>query len=148
MHKSVKRVFEYFCFPDRPTKGGGILDFQKGGNLRKGGGGMNPLTNYVVFKSKGEHLRNQEKCFLFQFKSSSRSRENQCLEFQIFKFHDITKWLNIKQEISLLNNLGSKHNLLIKFGNITNITKEKILLKNSTKTDVKNSSRPFCVCRE
>ena len=27
-------------------KGGVIFDFQKGGNLRKGGGGMTPLTNY------------------------------------------------------------------------------------------------------
>ena len=29
-------------------KGGGILDFWKGGNFRKGGGGggMTPLTNY------------------------------------------------------------------------------------------------------
>ena len=34
-------------------KGGDILDFQKGGNLRKGGliqkmGGMTPLTNYAT----------------------------------------------------------------------------------------------------
>ena len=33
------------------------------------------------FKSKGEHLRNEEQCFLFHFKSSSHSQENQILEF-------------------------------------------------------------------
>ena len=40
--------------PDRPIKGGDILDFQKGGILEKGGqrGGMTPppipLTNYDI----------------------------------------------------------------------------------------------------
>ena len=53
IYKLVTRVIQYFCFPDRPMKGGDILDFQKGGDLRKGGGGdleiggMTPLTNYV-----------------------------------------------------------------------------------------------------
>ena len=51
------------------------------------------------FKSKREHLSNKEKCFLFHFKSSFRSRENQILEFTIFKFHDVIKCLSIKQEI-------------------------------------------------
>ena len=37
IYKLVKWVPEYFCFPDRPLKGGGILDFYKEGNLRKGG---------------------------------------------------------------------------------------------------------------
>ena len=37
IYKLVKWVTEYFCFPDRPLKGGGILDFYKEGNLRKGG---------------------------------------------------------------------------------------------------------------
>ena len=41
----------------------------------------------------------QCKCFLFHFKSSFRSGENQNLEFQMFKFHDVIKCLNIKQEI-------------------------------------------------
>ena len=35
----VKRLLQYFCFPDRSIKAGEILDFQKEGNLRKGGGG-------------------------------------------------------------------------------------------------------------
>ena len=39
IYKLVTRVIQYFCFPDRPMKGGDILDFQKegGGDLRKGG---------------------------------------------------------------------------------------------------------------
>ena len=53
----------------------------------------------LFFKSKRNHLSNQEKCFLFHFKRSFRSRENQILEFYIFKFHDVIKCLSIKQEI-------------------------------------------------
>ena len=37
--------------------------------------------------------------FLFHFKRSFRSQENQSLEFWIFKFHDAIKYLRIKQEI-------------------------------------------------
>ena len=37
--------------------------------------------------------------FLFHFKGFSRSGENEILEFQIFKFHDVIKCLSIKQEI-------------------------------------------------
>ena len=35
----------------------------------------------LFFKSKGEHLENKDKCFLFHFKSSFHSQENQILEF-------------------------------------------------------------------
>ena len=35
----------------------------------------------LFFKSKGEHLGNKEKSFLFHFKSPFHSRENQILEF-------------------------------------------------------------------
>ena len=44
IYKLVTRVIQYFCFPERPMKGGDILDFSKGGDLRKEGG-MTPLTN-------------------------------------------------------------------------------------------------------
>ena len=40
-----------------------------------------------------------EKCFLFHFKSSFRSRENQILEFCFFRFYDVIKCLSIEQEI-------------------------------------------------
>ena len=54
IYKLVTRVIQYFCLPEKPMKGGDILDFQKGENLRKGGvdlekGGMTPLTNYDPF---------------------------------------------------------------------------------------------------
>ena len=44
IYKLVTRVIQYFCFPDRPMKGGGHLGFLERGNLRKGG--MTPRTNY------------------------------------------------------------------------------------------------------
>ena len=50
-------------------------------------------------KSKREHLWNKEKCFLFHFKSSFHSWNNQILTFQIFKCHDIIKCLNMKHGI-------------------------------------------------
>ena len=53
----------------------------------------------LFFKSKEEHLWNKEKYFLFPFKSSFCLRENQTLEFYIFKFHDVIKCLSMKQEI-------------------------------------------------
>ena len=53
----------------------------------------------LFFKSKLEHLSNWERCFLFHFKSSFHSQENQFLESQNLKFHDIIKCLSIKQEI-------------------------------------------------
>ena len=55
--------------------------------------------NYNEISSKLEHLSNWERCFLFHFKSSFRSQENQILEFYILKFHDVIKCLSIKQEI-------------------------------------------------
>ena len=57
IYKLVTRTIQYFCFPNRPMKGGGILDFQKGANLKKGGliqkrGGMTSLTNYDSIDQK------------------------------------------------------------------------------------------------
>ena len=37
-YKLVAKVNQCFCFPERPVKGGNILDFWKGGDLRKEGG--------------------------------------------------------------------------------------------------------------
>ena len=48
------------------------------------------------------------KCFLFHFKSSFRSRENQILVFWIFIFHDVIKCLTIKQEIHFTEYLGKQ----------------------------------------
>ena len=43
--------------------------------------------------------------FLFHFKSSFRSGENQIVDFQIVKFHDVIKCLSIKQEIHFTEQL-------------------------------------------
>ena len=50
----------------------------------------------VSFLSVKESTYQTRKSFLFHFKSSFRSRENQILEFYIFKFHDVIKCLSIK----------------------------------------------------
>ena len=52
----------------------------------------------VSFLSVNESTYETRKSvFLSHSKSSFRSRENQILEFYIFKFHDLIKWLSIKQ---------------------------------------------------
>ena len=54
----------------------------------------------VCFLSLNESTcQTRKNAFLFHFKSSFCSQENQILEFYIFKFHDIIKCLSIKQEI-------------------------------------------------
>ena len=80
--------------------------------------------------------------------NSFRSQENQNLEFQIFKFHDVIKCLSIKKKYILLNKLGSKHSLLMKFGQFMLYSKSKNFIKKFTKTGRKTSSRPFCICKE
>ena len=57
------------------------------------------ISTSLFFKSERKHLSNEEKCFLFHFKSFFRSREDQMLELYIFKFYGVIKYLSIKQEI-------------------------------------------------
>ena len=52
-----------------------------------------------IIKSLKESTCESWKNVLFHFKSSFCSQENQILECYIFKFHDVTKCLSIKQEI-------------------------------------------------
>ena len=66
--------------------------------------------------SKKEDLWNKENCFLFHFESFFRSWDNQVLTFQVFKYHDIIKGLSWNMKHILLNNLKSKHSLVMKFG--------------------------------
>ena len=74
------------------------------------------IFNSLFFVSKRKHLWNKEECFLFHLESSFRSWNNQILTFQIFKCQ--TSWnaqaWNTKH--IWLNNLGSKHSLVMKFG--------------------------------
>ena len=70
-------------------------------------------------------------------------------KFWIFKFYEFIKCLSIKQEIILLNNLGSKHSLLMKFGLFMSNYKRKMFTKKFyINCDLKTSSRLFCVCKE
>ena len=68
----------------------------------------------------------------------------------MFKFHDVViKCLGIKREYILLNNLGSKHILLMKFGQLMSYYKRKNFMKKFHKNcDLKTSFRPFCVCKD
>ena len=53
IYNLVTRVIQYFCFPEKPMKGGDILDFKKGWGMtpHTKGWGMTPHsyphTNYV-----------------------------------------------------------------------------------------------------
>ena len=70
------------------------------------------------------------KKILFQLESSFRSRKNQVLELEIFKFHDAIKCPSIKQKLNYtLNNLGSKHSLLMKFGQFISYSKRNNFIK-------------------
>ena len=59
-----------------------------------------------LFKTESEYLWNLEKYFSFHLKSSCLSQENYVLEFYILKFHDVIKWLTIKQELYFTEWLG------------------------------------------
>ena len=52
----------------------------------------------LSFMSKREHLWNKKECFLFHLKSSFHSWDDQILNFQIFKCHDVIKCLSMKHE--------------------------------------------------
>ena len=73
-YKLVTRVIEYFCFLNKPMKGGTSWISRKGEIIEKGGGvdlekggGMTPLTNYVtedVFLGSLYNLESSDKVFL------------------------------------------------------------------------------------
>ena len=50
------------------------------------------------------------------------------------KFQDVMNCLIIKQEYILLDNMGSKQSLLLKFGQFMSCYKRKTFIKNSTTT--------------
>ena len=55
----------------------------------------------------------------------------------------------MQQKIKLpLPNVGSKYNLLMKFGHIMPYFKRKNFKKFHKNCDLKTSLRPFCVCKE
>ena len=58
--------------------------------------------------SKRKDLSSKEKCFLSDFESSLHSWDNQILNFQIFKCHDIIKYLSMKHETHFTEKLGKQ----------------------------------------
>ena len=103
----------------------------------------------LFFKSRQKHLSNYEKCFLFNFKSSFRSRENQILEFPIFRFHDVIKCLSIKQEIFYwitweVNTVCYETWPVY----VIFISRYNFIKKLNKKFGLKTSSRSFCVSKE
>ena len=76
----------------------------------------------VCFLILREHLWNKEKRFLFLFKSSFCSWEDQILDFQISKFYEVITWY---KEYLQLNDLGSIHSLIMKFSCLCHISKKK-----------------------
>ena len=53
IYKLVTRVIQYFRFPDRPMKGGVILDFEKGGGILEKRGGYDPPYQLWQYLAKG-----------------------------------------------------------------------------------------------
>ena len=103
----------------------------------------------LLCMSKREHFWNKEKCFLFHFESSFRSWDNQILIFQIIKCHDVIKCLTLNKKHILLNNLGSKHNLVMKLGQFMYYYKRKFLIKKLYKKyGPETSSRRFLIFKE
>ena len=61
---------------------------------------VSAIFSIVCFLSLNESTcQTRKKKNLIQFTISFRSRENQILELYILKFHDVIKYLSIKQEI-------------------------------------------------
>ena len=66
----------------------------------------------------------------------------------MFKFYDVMKCLSIKKKYILLNNLGSKHSQLTKFGQFIYYKRKKNIKKFYKNCDLKTRSRPYCACKE
>ena len=53
-----------------------------------------------------------------------------------------------KKRNTKLNNLGSKHSLLINFSQFMSYYKKKCIRKFYENCDLKTSPGPFCICKE
>ena len=97
-------------------------------------GGVRYIFASLLSKSKGEHSWNKEKCFLFHFKTSFRSWDNRILIFGVFKCHDVIKCPSIETQNTFYWQTWKVNTVWWSYlVSLCNITKEKYLLKNSTK---------------
>ena len=60
----------------------------------------------LFFMSKREQLWNKEECFLFHHESYFRSWDNQILDFEIFKCHDVINFPSMKHETHFTESYG------------------------------------------
>ena len=102
-------------------------------------------------KSKGGHFWNKRKCCetrenLFYFTSKSLLFL-EIIKFWLFRYSNVMTSSIVQAwntKLILLNNLGSKHSLVIKFDQFIHITKEIFISKNSIKNETwKLFSCPF-----
>ena len=96
------------------------------------------------YMSKREHLWNKEKYFLFHFQISSRSWD--------FRYSNIMTSSNAQAwdtKHVLLNNLGSKRSLVMKYGQFVKYHKINFFIKKFyEKCGLETSSRPFLIFKE
>ena len=88
-------------------------------------------------------MSNEDKCFLFHFKPIFVLENSTFSNFMI----TLNAYAKNKKYISV-NNLGSKHSLLVKFGQFMSYHKSKNFIKIFCKNcGLKISSRPLCLHR-
>ena len=106
------------------------------------------MFDSLLCMSTRGHLWNKEKRFLFYFESSFRSGDNQILNFQMFKCHDLITCRRMKLKHILLNNLGNKRSLEMKFGQFMQHYKITFFIKNLyKKCGLDTSSRHFLILK-
>ena len=100
-------------FPDELTQSEVVPLYKKLDPLKV----VSTTVSLVCFVCPTERTcETKKKCFLFHFESSLCFRDNQILNFQIFTYYNVIKCLSMKHETHFLNNLGSKHSLVMKSG--------------------------------
>ena len=86
--------------------------------------------------------------FYFTSKALFSSGDNQILNFQMFKCHDLITCRRMKLKHILLNNLGNKRSLEMKFGQFMQHYKIKFFIKNLyKKCGLDTSSRHFLILK-
>ena len=94
----------------------GLLLITKIINFKDFKGCVRYIFASLFYLSKRKQLWNKKNCFLFYLQSSLRSWDSQILSFQMFKVMTSSNAQAWNMEHILLNNLVSKYNLIMKFG--------------------------------
>ena len=104
----------------------------------------------VCFSSlKESYCETWKNVFYFTSKALFILEKIKFWNFRYSSFMTSSNALRWNKKYISLNNLGSKHSLLMKFGQFMPNYKRKKIIKKFNKTwDLETSSRPFCVCNE